>query len=74
MLATLARPLEWNAVDGAPVDTIAMILSPDGGQHLAVLGGLARSLLDDSVHQALRDGAPLEDFLRAVRGNASESP
>jgi CIC family chloride channel protein len=66
VLASLQHPVPWNAVDGNPVDTVALVLANDGGQHLAILGGLAKALRDPGLRASLRGGFEPEVVLGCV--------
>jgi len=64
MLVRLKKPVEFDAVDGKPVDTIALLLLPDArqGEQLGALACIARKLRDPAVIAALRkarDGAEI---------------
>ena len=70
MLVRLKKPIEFDAVDGKPVDTIALLLLPDAreGERLGALACLARKLRDPVVMTALRralDGAEIYRSLTA---------
>jgi nitrogen PTS system EIIA component len=54
--ARLAKPIEFGAIDGAPVDLVFLLLSPDNADrsHLALLAAAARRLRDPAVAEALR--------------------
>ena len=70
MLVRLKKPIEFDAVDGKPVDTIALLLLPDArdGERLGALACFARKLRDPSVITALRrarDGAEIYRSLTA---------
>ena len=56
MLVRLKKPIEFDAVDGKPVDTIALLLLPDAreGERLGALACFARKLRDPIVMTALR--------------------
>ncbi len=66
-LVRLARPVVYEAVDGAPVDLVCMLLSPltDNAGHLAALASLSRRLRDPLVAAALR-AAPDAAAMRAA--------
>jgi nitrogen PTS system EIIA component len=64
MVVRLKRPIEFDAVDGRPVDMIALLLLPDTqeGKQLGALACIARKLRDPDVMTTLRrarDGAEL---------------
>jgi PTS system nitrogen regulatory IIA component len=56
LLARLQKPLDFDAIDGKPVDIVFLLLLPSGttGEHLNVLAAVARKLREASVIQALR--------------------
>ena len=63
----LARPIEFQAVDGLPVDLLFVLLSPldAGADHLKALAGVSRMLRNDSVAERLR-GAKSDEALSAM--------
>ncbi len=70
MLVRLKKPIAFDAVDGKPVDTIALLLLPDAreGERLGALACIARKLRDPTVMTALRkarDGAEIHRSLTA---------
>jgi PTS system nitrogen regulatory IIA component len=70
MLFRLKKPIEFDAVDGKPVDTVAFLLLPDvrEGERLGALACFARKLRDPVVMTALRralDGAEVYRALTA---------
>jgi PTS system nitrogen regulatory IIA component len=70
MVVRLKKPIEFDAVDGKPVDMIALLLLPDTqeGKQLGVLACIARKLRDPDVLTALRrarDGGELYRRLTA---------
>jgi nitrogen PTS system EIIA component len=70
MLVRLKKPIEFDAVDGKPVDTIALLLLPDPrqGEQIGALACIARKLRDPLVMKALRkarDGAEIYRSLTA---------
>jgi CIC family chloride channel protein len=44
VIAPLARPVDWQALDGAPVRLVVLLLAPGGATHLKLLSLLARAL------------------------------
>jgi nitrogen PTS system EIIA component len=57
MFVRLKRPIEFDAVDGEPVDTIALILLPEtpNSDRLGALACIARKLRDPIVMKVLRE-------------------
>lgn len=56
LLARLARPVDFNAVDGQPVDLVCLLLSPDTdiARHLQRLSRISRLLRDPALCGGLR--------------------
>lgn len=67
VFARLAQPIDYGAVDGAPVDLVFLLLSPEGSnaEHLKALARVSRRLRDTSFTAKLR-GAGSPDALYAL--------
>jgi PTS system nitrogen regulatory IIA component len=70
ILVRLRKPIDFDAVDGKPVDTVALLLLPDApdGDRLGALACIARKLRDPVIMAALRrarDGAEIYRALTA---------
>jgi PTS system nitrogen regulatory IIA component len=65
--ARLAAPIDFQSVDGLPVDLVFVILSPPdaGADHLKALAGASRALRDRNLTAKLR-GARSRDALFAL--------
>jgi nitrogen PTS system EIIA component len=57
MFARLARPIDFEALDGQPVDLVFLLLAPEGAgaDHLKALARIARLLRDPEVARKLRE-------------------
>jgi nitrogen PTS system EIIA component len=57
MFARLERPIDFEALDGQPVDLIFLLLAPEtaGADHLKALARIARLLRDPDVALKLRE-------------------
>lgn len=57
LFARLDRPIDFDALDGQPVDLIFLLLAPEaaGADHLKALARVARLLRDADVARKLRD-------------------
>jgi PTS system nitrogen regulatory IIA component len=57
LFARLERPIDFEALDGQPVDLIFLLLAPEGAgaDHLRALARVARLLRDPDVARKLRD-------------------
>jgi len=67
MVARLASPIEYKAIDGQPVDLVFFLLSPPdaGAEHLKALAAVSRALRHGPTLEQLR-GAGSRDALAAV--------
>ncbi len=63
----LQRPIDFQAVDGLPVDLLFILLSPvdAGADHLKALAGVSRMLRNEMVADRLR-GAKSDEALYAL--------
>ncbi|QEL25254.1 PTS sugar transporter subunit IIA [Bosea sp. F3-2] len=68
LLAHLAKPVQFDAVDGEPVDIVCLILTPEAGQgqHLNALACVARCLQRQEVREAIRRGRRPQDVHAAL--------
>ena len=57
MFARLEKPVDFESMDGQPVDLIFLLLAPEnaGADHLKALAKVARLLRDPDVARKLRD-------------------
>ena len=71
MVVRLKKPIEFDAVDGKPVDMIALLLLPDTqeGKQLGVLACIARKLRDPDVLTALRHARDGGELYRRLIAN-----
>jgi nitrogen PTS system EIIA component len=55
----LARPIDFQAIDGQPVDLVFLLLIPDeaGNDHVAALAAISRRLRDAEVLKQVRKAA-----------------
>lgn len=70
IFARLDKPIDFEALDGEPVDLIFLLLAPEGAgaDHLKALARVARVLRDEKVAERLRtarDETALRDLLTA---------
>lgn len=65
--ARLSSPIDYQAVDGMPVDLVVLLLSPPdaGADHLKALAGVSRMLRDRQTIAKLR-GARSKDAIYAL--------
>ena len=62
LFARLDRPIDFEALDGQPVDLVFLLLAPEGAgaDHLKALARVARLLRDSEVARKLRDSRDAE--------------
>ncbi len=62
LFARLDRPVDFDALDGQPVDLIFLLLAPEGAgaDHLKALARVARLLRDPEIARKLRDSRDAE--------------
>ena len=71
VLVRLDAPLDYDALDGEPVDIVFMLLAPAESkttQHLKVLAQMSRFLKDEKMVGALRDTRDESVMATLVRG------
>ena len=74
LFARLERPVDFEALDGQPVDLVFLLLAPEGAgaDHLKALARVARLLRDPEVARKLRNSQDA-DALYAVLAMPSAS-
>ena len=73
LVARLAAPIDYKAIDGAPVNLVFLLLSPPdaGAEHLKALAAVSRLVRHGATVEKLR-GARSRDALAAVLMGAEE--
>ena len=69
LLARLKKPIDYDAVDGKPVDIVSLLLLPEGSggeQQLGALASIARKLRTPAVTSALRRARDSMDMYRIL--------
>ena len=68
MLLRLRKPIEFDAVDGEPVDIVFLLLLPENpeGEQLAALAAIARMLRKPEITRALRKARDSAEIYRAL--------
>jgi PTS system nitrogen regulatory IIA component len=74
LFARLERPVDFEALDGQPVDLVLLLLAPEaaGADHLKALARVARALRDPEIARRLRESRDA-DALYAVLAMPPES-
>jgi nitrogen PTS system EIIA component len=70
MFARLARPVDFQAIDGVPVDLICLLIAPEsaGADHLKALASTARLLRDSKVTAKLRAARDVTGLYAVLTG------
>lgn len=69
--AKLNSPVDFEAIDGKPVDLVFMLLSPEGNgaDHLTALAQASRFLKDDSMRNKLRQISSAQEIYALMNNN-----
>ena len=72
LFARLERPIDFEAMDGQPVDLVFLLLAPEGAgaDHLKALARIARLLRDGETTRKLRESRDAESLYAVL----TESP
>jgi PTS system nitrogen regulatory IIA component len=66
ILARLGKPIPFDAIDGLPVDVVALLLLPVGGEQLNALAAVARKLRDPVIAEKIRRARDEIEMYRIV--------
>ena len=66
-LAYLDSPVNWNSLDGKPVETLLLIVSASAKTHLRVLSEISYFSREEDFRQLLRERASLDKLLPFIR-------
>ena len=74
LFARLERPIDFEAMDGQPVDLIFLLLAPEGAgaDHLKALARIARLLRDQDVAKKLRASRDAQAIYSGARAAAGK--
>lgn len=58
VFARIAKPVDWESLDSAPVDLVFLLIAPEtaGADHLKALARIARAMRDQALTKKLRAG------------------
>jgi len=77
ILVRLRKPLDFDAVDGEPVDIVFLLLLPEGapaGDQLGALAAIARRLRNPATAQALRRTHDTREMYDALTADGPAMP
>ncbi|HWM81185.1 MAG TPA: PTS IIA-like nitrogen regulatory protein PtsN [Pseudolabrys sp.] len=68
LFARLDQPIDFEALDGQPVDLVFLLLAPEGAgaDHLKALARVARLLRDPEIATKLRESTTVETLYAAL--------
>lgn len=63
-LVKLKNPVEWETLDGRPVDYVIMLAAPNTSDnvHLKMLSKLAANLMDDDFRESLKNAGTVKEI------------
>ena len=70
VIFTRVKDVDWQSLDGTPVDMVFQIGVPQsdaGDQHLRILAQLSRKLMKDEFRQALREATTVDAVLATFK-------
>ena len=75
VFARLERPIDFEALDGQPVDLVFLLLAPEGAgaDHLKALARIARLLRNTEVAQKLRESRDAEALYAVIAGLSTDN-
>ena len=75
LFARLDRPIDFESLDGQPVDLIFLLLAPEGAgaDHLKALARVARLLRDPDTANKLRDSRDADALYAVLAMTPSEA-
>ena len=73
LFVRLARPMDFDAIDGQAVDLVFLLLIPAGAgsEHVAALAAIAREMRDEAVVKQVRKAANAAALYRSVAAGAA---
>ena len=70
-LVRLEQPIAFDAIDGAPVDLVCLLLTPaDGGSHVAAMAAISRLFRNRESERRIRAAGHVQEVLAAVEQGA----
>jgi PTS system nitrogen regulatory IIA component len=75
LFARLERPVDFEALDGQPVDLVFLLLAPEGAgaDHLKALARVARLLRDPDIARKLRESRDAEALYSVLALSAASA-
>jgi PTS system nitrogen regulatory IIA component len=75
LFARLEKPVDFEALDGQPVDLVFLLLAPEaaGADHLKALARVARALRDPEIAKRLRESQDVDALHAALAMSPASS-
>jgi nitrogen PTS system EIIA component len=72
----MARPIDFEAIDGEPVDLVFLLLIPEdaGREHLTALALISRRLRDREAAARLRAATDARELYQLLTGSTAAAP
>lgn len=69
VVASLSQPVDFDSLDGKPVDVVAFTISPEnsGDDHLKVLATLSRILKNEEICATIRKSGSAHEIYKALQ-------
>jgi PTS system nitrogen regulatory IIA component len=73
LVARVERPIDFDAIDGQPVDLLFLLLAPEGAgaDHLKALARVARALREPGVRESLRAARDASALYAVLTGSSA---
>ena len=71
-LAFLQNPIDWNALDGKPVDTVLLVVSSSAKSHLKTLSSITFFCQHEAFLKLLKERAPRETLTGFIKDTEQE--
>ena len=71
-LAFLENPVDWNSLDGEPVDTLLLIVSSSAKSHLKTLSSITFFCQQNVFLKLLRERASRENLIKYIKDTERE--
>lgn len=74
--ARLENPIDWNSLDGQPVDLVFQLAVPEtckGDEHLKLISALSRNLIHDEFREQIRNSTCQEEVLDLIMQSVGQA-
>lgn len=71
----LNKPIDWESIDGDPVDTVFLLAVPDecaGNEHLKIIAALSRKLIHEEFRNFLKTSEDPDELSEVINDSLKE--